>query len=145
MTVPRTAILHKDARLHLHGVKTRERYLIDSGSIVSLLPVRLFKNRSKDTNLTLFAANSTPIPTYGLHIGDIDLELRRKFRWSFIIADIPEPILGADFLIQNNLLIDMRNRQLIDLITGLTTKGKVIKTNIHSISTIGTTMSYADL
>ena len=129
-------------------MKSHKRYLIDSGSIVSLLPVRflfLFKNRSRDTNLTLFTANSTPIPTYGLHTGNIDLGLRRRFRWPFIIADILEPILGADFLIQNNLLIDMRNRQLIDSITSLTTKGKVIKINIHSISTIDTTMSYADL
>ena len=113
--------------------------------MVSLLPACLFRNRTCNANLTLFAANSTPIPTYGLHSGDVDLGLRRKFRWSFVIADVPEPILGADFLMKHNLLIDLRNKQLIDSVTGWTSKGRVMQTNVHSISTISTTMSYADL
>eukprot|EP00795_Rhopilema_esculentum_P017874 gene17874-biopygen608 len=43
--------------------------------------------------------------------------------WIFIIADIPTPILGADFLAHYGLKVDVRNRTLIDTTTSLSIRG----------------------
>ena len=42
----------------------------------------------------------------------------------FIIANISTPILGVDFLIKFNLLVDPTNRRLVDGETNLQTVGK---------------------
>ena len=39
----------------------------------------------------------------------------QSFTWAFYIADVKHPLLGADFLMANNLAIDLRGRRLIDL------------------------------
>ena len=53
----------------------------------------------------------------------LDIGLRRCFRWIFIIADLPLPILGADFLAHFGLRVDVRHRKLIDTTTGLSLNG----------------------
>lgn len=40
----------------------------------------------------------------------------RKFSWEFV-ASVSLPIVGADFLCEHGLLVDMANRRLIDVIT----------------------------
>ncbi|XP_076057316.1 uncharacterized protein LOC143034857 [Oratosquilla oratoria] len=45
----------------------------------------------------LLAANGTPIATYGSHYSVLDLQ-NGKFPWTFVIADVRQPILGYDFL-----------------------------------------------
>ena len=37
--------------------------------------------------------------------------------WTFVVADVDFNILGADFLVHHNLLLDMRQRRLVDPIT----------------------------
>ncbi|CAD6215392.1 GSCOCG00011181001-RA-CDS, partial [Cotesia congregata] len=49
---------------------------------------------------------------------------------------VSTPILGADFLTHYNLLIDLGNRQLIDTVTQLSTKGEIIAIKHYNISTI---------
>ncbi|XP_066600153.1 uncharacterized protein [Prorops nasuta] len=113
----------KEKRLHLHDKKSGFKYLIDSESDGSILSVSLVKNKVKKSALTFFAANSSPIATFGTKEMYIDLGLRRAFQWTFHIADIPMSIIGADFLSYYNLLIDLRNDRLIDSVTGLTSRG----------------------
>lgn len=48
--------------------------------------------------------------------------LRRAFSWKFIVAEIQTPIIGSDFLSHFGLLVDMKNRQLIDGVTNLRTQ-----------------------
>ena len=38
----------------------------------------------------------------------------RNFTWPFILADVKTPLLGADFLQEQGLLMDLQNRCLID-------------------------------
>ena len=59
------------------------------------------------------AANGTTISTYGAHI----VPLRfggRIFQARLIAADVKRSLLGADFLRQHNLLVDIRNHRLIE-------------------------------
>jgi hypothetical protein len=41
------------------------RFLVDTGSDLCVFPRRLVPARRKRTSYDLFAANGTPIPTYG--------------------------------------------------------------------------------
>ena len=44
-------------------------------------------------------------------------------KWIFIVTDLPTPILGADFLHNFNLLVDMKSGHLVDTVTTLTIPG----------------------
>ena len=95
------------------------RYLIDTGAAVSVLP-KSCANRILDAgSLPLVAANNSTIHTYGNCKRVVDVGLKREYPWTFIVADVQQPIIGADFLIHYNLLVDLRSRCLRDMRTGL--------------------------
>jgi hypothetical protein len=50
----------------------------------------------------------------------VDLGLGRTYPFDFIVAAVPTPILGADFLRQYGLLPDLQGNQLIDCKTFFT-------------------------
>ncbi|GFU66945.1 transposon Ty3-I Gag-Pol polyprotein [Trichonephila clavipes] len=75
--------------------------------------------------LELYAANGSRISTYGIIKLELDFALRRSFPWSFLVADVSDPIIGADFLERFELLIDVRNRRLLDGLTSLFVRGTV--------------------
>ena len=84
------------------------------------------------TNIQLQAVNKSPIKTFGQRSVTLDLGLRRVFRWIFVVTDIPTPILGADFLDNYGLLVDIKHRRLIDTTTTLTVQGAGTYTGIIS-------------
>ena len=95
------------------------KYLIDTGAAVSVLP-KSCANRTSDTgSLPLVAANNTTITTYGTSKHIVDIGLKREYAWTFIKADIEQPIIGADFLIHYSLLVDLKSRCLRDMKTVL--------------------------
>ncbi|GBO22350.1 Transposon Ty3-I Gag-Pol polyprotein [Araneus ventricosus] len=47
----------------------------------------------------------------------------RLFNWNFIVEDVSRPILGADFLERYGLLVDIKNKKLIDVERNRTTRG----------------------
>ena len=49
----------------------------------------------------------------------VDVGLNREYAWTFIIADIKQPIIGADFLIHYSLLVDLKGHCLRDMRTSL--------------------------
>ncbi|XP_076030365.1 uncharacterized protein LOC143018661 [Oratosquilla oratoria] len=56
---------------------------------------------------------------------EVDVEfgiqrIRRSFPWSFVVADVVRPVLETDFLITKALIVDCRNRNLLDPFTGCT-------------------------
>ncbi len=60
---------------------------------------------------------------YGVRSLSLDLGLRQTFRWVFVIADMKQPILGADFLRYFGLLVDLRQHKLHDSVTNLHVSG----------------------
>ena len=70
-------------------------------------------------SLPLVAANNSTINTYGNCKRVVDVGLKREYPWTFIVADVKQLIIGADFLIHYNLLVDLRSRCLRDMRTGL--------------------------
>ena len=101
---------------------TGTQFLVDTGADVSVIPPAAADKR-RPSSYTLQAVNQSAISTFGEKSMTLDIGLRRSYRWIFIIADIPIPILGADFLAHFGLKVDVRNRQLIDTITGLRLRG----------------------
>ena len=76
----------------------------------------------------------------------VDVGLKRDHAWTFIVADVKQAIIGADFLIHYSLLVDLKSRCLRDMQTGLaipllthpTTKRAPVKHGItHKIVTKG--------
>lgn len=98
--------------------------LVDTGAVVSVLPFKP-KARQKPTPFKLFAANNTEIPTFGTKLFTIDIGLRRKFSWPFILAPVSQAILGADFLQKFGILVDIQGSRLIDKMTTASINGKV--------------------
>jgi len=93
--------------------------LVDTGAEVSyplLLP-------TVDIDKTTSAVNDTPIATYGNRLLTINIGLRRNFQWIFIVADVKQPIIGADFLRHYNLLVDIVHNRLTDALTHLQVQG----------------------
>ncbi|GFV68704.1 uncharacterized protein TNCV_821671 [Trichonephila clavipes] len=106
------------------------------GLDVSCLPVpEMFKKLSPEP-LQLLAANNSKILSYVSKLLNIDLGLRRDFSWKSLIASVPIPIIGADFLENFGLLVDLKRRKLIDSVTTLSLSGISAATDTISVKLI---------
>ena len=94
-------------------------YLIDTGAVVSVLLKSCAKRTSDAACLPLVAANNTIVNTYGTSRRAVDVGLKRYYAWTFIVADVKQPIIGADFLIYYSLLVDLKSHCLRDMRAGL--------------------------
>ena len=130
-------------RLILTDRKTGMRYLIDTGADISVIPRAAIKVKNTPSELKLYAANGTPIRTYGEKCITVDLGLRRQFIWPFLVADVTMAILGADFLEHYRLLVDLANRQLRDEQTNLHSPGHVELSTVPTVTTIDTSSRYS--
>ena len=97
---------------------TNSWYLVDTGAQVSVLK-RSTKDCQVSDGFRLQAANGSSILTYGQRSVTLNIGLRRSFKHVFIVADVQQNILGADFLSRYSLLVDMKNKKLIDDLTSL--------------------------
>ena len=89
------------------------------GASISVLPRSCAKGTADADSLPLVAANNSTITTYGASKRIADVGLKRKYSCTFIVAYVKQPILGADFLIHYNLLVDLPGKCLRDMRTEL--------------------------
>ena len=128
-------------RIFVMDQRTKVAFLIDTCADVCVYPRKRVSGYIRKGAYKLFAANSTTISTYGTIAVDLELSLRRSFKWRMIVADVDAPIIGMDFLSFYGLLVDAKNKRLIDSTTSLTTGGQAVFGNHISIKTIvGTTI-----
>ncbi|KMQ86146.1 pol polyprotein [Lasius niger] len=127
---PQVVAIRQEDKSANHGQQTEPltTQMQELRAMVEKLTVEVRKGRPR--------ANGTRIKTYGERTLELDLNLRRNFASKFVIADIGQPILGADFLHRYNLLVDLRNHRLVDGTTNLRTEGKISRNAVQSISTI---------
>ncbi|GFS61473.1 transposon Tf2-9 polyprotein [Trichonephila clavipes] len=125
--------------------KSGQKFLIDSGSEICVIPPSPTMNKSPQSNFSLFAANNTKIPVYGMVRKELNLGLRRPFIWTFIIADVSSPIIGADFLKHFNLLIDLKKKRLVDVETSLFTSCVFSNIVQPSILTVDANISFKNI
>jgi len=132
-------------RLFVTDRETRQDFLIDTGADLCVYPRKYIRGPRQRSTYELAAANGTTIYTYGQQLLTLNLGLRRRFTWSFVIADIPKPIIGADLLAHFDLTVDLKNQRLVDQVTGLTIRGRRINHQEPSIRTIVGTTTYHKL
>lgn len=123
-------------RLKLYDKTSGIRYLIDTGSDVSIIPASRRDKLSTPIPFSLHAANGSEIKTYSTKFITTDLGLRRRFTWNFLVSDVSHAIIGADFLAHFGLLIDMKNKNLIDVKTNMRSCGELTKADVHTITTV---------
>lgn len=99
----------------------------------------------KPLPFNLYAANNTKINTYGEQTLELNLNLRRPYKWKFIIADVSKPIIGADFLCHHELLVDMKNRKLVDNVTKLSIHAPGCYTTVPTVRSIDLEQSYHNI
>lgn len=128
--------IHPSKRLTITDSKSGMRFLIDTGANISVINKPQKYLGAQSEHYTLYAANGTKIKTYGEKTFTLNLGLRRCFTWNFVIADVTQPIIGADFLEYYKLLVDIAGRKLIDRVTELTTPATLIKSTQQTIRTI---------
>jgi hypothetical protein len=117
---------HKPSRrLFVTDTKSKVTFRVDSGADVSVIPPTQQDRRRKALPASLFAANGTPIKTYGYRLACLNLGLPRELKAIFLIAEVTKPIIGADILYQNNLAIDLRGKRLIDTHSNFSIVGTV--------------------
>ena len=112
-------------------LRTNQTYLVDSGASVSI--IQKTKNDIEDQQCNLKAANGTQVRTYGSQTIKISLEKNLSFWHTFVKADVEQPIIGADFLANNGLTVNMEKMILTHEKSRIKIKGYAEKTNIHSI------------
>lgn len=110
-----------------------------------MLPGKKNSLPNNANNITLYSANGTPIRTYGVQVKTLNLNLRRKFQWPFIIANVSKPIIGADFLKHYGLLIDLKHGILRDPLTNCTSSGKKTTHSCPQITLISSNSAYREI
>ncbi|UYV66485.1 hypothetical protein LAZ67_4001849 [Cordylochernes scorpioides] len=133
---------NKSHRLFITDYRNKISFLLDTGAEISVLPPRPEDRRRGPTKFTLTAANNSPIKTYGERFLNLDLGLRRDFKWRFIIADTNKAILGADFMEHFGIIPDIKGKFIIDSLTKLRKRASI--TNFNSLSPKCSINSYED-
>lgn len=75
------------SRLFIKDHNSNYSFLIDTGADLSVLPPSI-NSKPVPSEIKLFAANNTKIDTFGTKLLTLDLGLRRKFPFKFIIAKV---------------------------------------------------------
>ncbi|KAL5484407.1 hypothetical protein EMCRGX_G020900 [Ephydatia muelleri] len=109
------AASHNTGLFFLWDKISGRQFLVDTGAEISVIPATASDKRNTHDKQgpLLSAANGTTIKTYRSRI--VPLQFASKgYQWSFTIADVSRPLLGADFLRSNSLLVDLKGRRLVD-------------------------------
>ena len=129
--------LSSTGRLFVTDRSSKMQFLVDTGSDLCVFPRSAVRDRRARSDYNLCAANGSTINTYGFIHLNLDFSLRRIFPWRFVVADVTKPIIGVDFLKYYNLIVDCRNKKLIDNLTSISSIATVINCNdIFSVKVI---------
>ena len=106
----------KGSLLHVVDSREQKKWLVDGGALLSIIPPTESQRSSGPNGTRLQAANGTNIDCFGtvnktLIIGE------RSFSFDFVIANVSQRILGADFLATFHLAPNHRDGVLLDLDT----------------------------
>ncbi|BHF72123.1 hypothetical protein SprV_0401518700 [Sparganum proliferum] len=121
---------------YVHDTRSGRRFLVDTGAQLSVITPTPTDRRSPNPGLFLQAVNTSPITTFGTCSLSLDIGLRRLFPWVFVVADIPYAILGTDFLVAFDLLVDCRQSRLHDKTTNLTVRGIFFSDAPHQLAVL---------
>jgi hypothetical protein len=124
------------SRLFVTDKSSKLRFLIDTGSDLCVFPRKLIPQCRERVNYDLCAAIGTTVPTYGWLPLRLNLGLRREVAWHFVVANVTQPLIGADFISHYGLLVDCRNNRLLDGVTSLSVPAQAARSLVPSVNII---------
>jgi len=96
--------------IYLQDVLSNRNFLVDTGASRSVFP---HHSSAAPTGPRLLMADGRPTKAWGSRTLPLQFG-NRRFQFSFLLADVDRPILGADFLAEFDLLVDASNRQVLE-------------------------------
>ena len=100
--------------LHVNDKIKNQRWLVDGGAVVSIVPPTYSQKLRGPNGVGLKAANGSLIQCYGTSIQTIQIG-HQQFTFEFTVADVTQRILGSDFLAHFYLAPNHRDAQLFNL------------------------------
>ena len=100
--------------LLIRDPRTKYKWLIDGWALLSILPPLPSQGKTSPNGTTLLAANGTAIPCYGKQEPLVTLG-NMVFPLDFIIPDLTQPIISADFLAHFYLAPNHQDGSLVNL------------------------------
>ena len=85
-------------------------FLVDSGAVYSVLP---HHSTEPANGPAITNANGSPIPCWGVHEHVLKVA-GKAYKWNFLLAAVAFPIVGADFLREFDLMVDLKRGRLIN-------------------------------
>ena len=131
----------------LYIKQSNQKYLVDTGAYYSLIPATSSMRLTETCvphSPQLTAANGTSIRTFGRQTIKLQLA-QRHLQWDFITAEVETPIIGADLLGHFGLLVDLRNKRVLDPENGKASPLHSVRSPIPSAYPIFPKGPYEDL
>ena len=92
---------------------SRYRVLVDTGIPISLWPARVAAGSPSKLDICLAGPSSARVRTFGTSVRRISLSPgAATFCVTFRMAEVDIPVLGADFLRNTNLVLDVGDRSM---------------------------------
>ena len=130
-----TAASHPSKLFRVHDSQSGEGYLVDTGAEICLLAPTDYDRKFRTRDSSLRAPNNTGIASFGERTKSLKLGTN-TLCWKFNVADVSQPILGADFLCHHGLLVEVRRRRLINAETFETTEAFAVSNKVPSVSVV---------
>ena len=99
--------------IYLQDSATEQKFLVDTGAAVSVLPHR---SAAPSSGTPLTGADGRAIASWGTVTKKLCFGLR-TFLCTFILAAVSKPILGINFLAAHRLLVDPFSGSVLDAVT----------------------------
>ena len=99
--------------LFVRDIVSGQEFLVDSGASMSVFPG---PSSSSGDGFHLLNADGSPIFCSGSRLIPLRFSCGSRakvFAWKFQLAPVSVPLLGADFLLHFNLLVDIKGRKLV--------------------------------
>lgn len=79
-------------------------------------------------------------------VAHLDSGFRRRFTWRFTIVNVETPIIGAGFLTEFDLLVDLKRSQIVDDKIKFGSSAISVKTSIHHmLNTFKTPIAFENI
>ncbi|KAL7306276.1 hypothetical protein TKK_0001710 [Trichogramma kaykai] len=128
-----TAASNDSIRLHIEDINSGLVFMIDSGAEVSAIP-RPSEWEARPVSFGMTAANQLPIQVYGTKKLEIKFSKDKLFSWTFVVANVPYPIVGGDLLKCFHLLPDLTCKCLLDASGAVVGRGFISRINRRKLA-----------
>lgn len=124
-------------RLFVVDAISKIHFLVDTGADLSILPRKFagWRKQIPQTRYNLQAANGVKIEVYGEKTISVK-GLRKIFTWTFVVANCTDAIIGAAFLHNFSLVVDIKNKRLIDTETDVTVRAKTKSVKLSGVQVV---------